>query len=480
MNGFKVRIIKSLSNDENKLKLLSKIEVEQNKISIIESLSNDESKLKALSYTENEGVKAHIIKNLNSDESKISALKELSNESLKIDVIINLRDKDNIPKALTYLKDKDIIATLENFYIKEEEELYLENANDIDNVILLEPYMTIGVELEAEGNSSSLIKEKDSILDWGIKNDGSLEKGVEIVSPILHAKDEKSIYAIANMMKKSGLETTERCGGHIHIGAHVLDSKESIDTLYYDLWCNLESVMYKISNPKGNILREGAKDYAIAMSGLTQEALEKGELDISSDNKEETINQIIDFQIKNRGRYSGINFMNLDKGINTVEFRLSNGTIEPKEIINNINLYGSLVQSSKKLGDIELKKKQGEELSNEEVRILNLRDKIIELESDDEKLDVMLELLFDDDKVRDVYKERYEWSKEYISKTENNVYDKLKFSKGKFNLKDYKKGCEAQISQFALEETTPEKVMEEFESFEPEIENNLDEGGYRR
>lgn len=105
-----------------------------------------------------------------------------------------------------------------------------------------------------------------------------------------------------------------------------------------------------------------------------------------------------------------------------------------------------------------------------------LREKIIELESDDEKLEVMLELFFNDERVRNVYRERYEFSEEYMSITENNIYEKLKFLKGKIKLEDYKKVCEEQILQFALEGTTPEEIMQEFESFEPEIENNL--GGY--
>lgn len=347
-----------MSNDENKLTFLSEIDDVKRKVSIIVSMSDDENKLKLLHEITDEYNKTRIIKSMKYDENKLEALRQLSNETFKINIITSMSKKESIKKALGYLKDEHIIDLFENFYIKDEEELYLEYANEIENVILLEPDMTIGVELEAEGSSSSFIQTKDSILGWSIKNDGSLKNGVEIVSPILHAKDEKKIYTIANIMKEFGLETTERCGGHIHIGAHVLDSKESVDILYYDLWCNLESVIYKISNPKGSVPREGVEGYAIPMSGLTKEALERGELDISSENKEETINQLIEFQTRNRGRYSGINFYNFGRGINTVEFRVSNGTQEPKEIVNNINLYGSMVQTARKLGYIELKRKR--------------------------------------------------------------------------------------------------------------------------
>ena len=74
--------------------------------------------------------------------------------------------------------------------------------------------MTFGIELEAEGEYAEHIKVVGKMLDgWKVENESTLEKGVEIVSPILHSKeiDVYSLSTVCNIMQRLGLETNERC-----------------------------------------------------------------------------------------------------------------------------------------------------------------------------------------------------------------------------------------------------------------------------
>ena len=66
-----------------------------------------------------------------------------------------------------------------------------ENSNQIVN---LPSNMTIGMEIESEGKNSELISATKSkfATGWNCKGDGSLDKGVEVVSPILYGDTEQT------------------------------------------------------------------------------------------------------------------------------------------------------------------------------------------------------------------------------------------------------------------------------------------------
>ena len=75
--------------------------------------------------------------------------------------------------------------------------------------------MTIGVELEAEGEYAEPFKIGRKILkEWDVVNESTLEKGVEVISPVLHSTEDDmiSLSTVCNVMQKLGLSTNERCG----------------------------------------------------------------------------------------------------------------------------------------------------------------------------------------------------------------------------------------------------------------------------
>lgn len=97
--------------------------------------------------------------------------------------------------------------------------------------------------------------------------DGSLSigEGLEVVSPILKDNNEdiEEIYMVCSMLKEANQEIGDCCGGHVHIGAKYLTSKESYANLY-EIWGNTERIMYIITNEKGDIPRYKVRNKCIA------------------------------------------------------------------------------------------------------------------------------------------------------------------------------------------------------------------------
>ncbi len=267
--------------------------------------------------------------------------------------------------------------------------------------------------------------------DWMSKPDGSLKNGVEIVSPILsdNKEDVKDIYTICDMLKKIRQQVSERCGGHIHIGAQYLTSKEAYINLF-EIWGNAEKIIYKISNEKGSIPRMDTQRYAAPISSKFNEAIERETVNIESeDDLDKFINDVKAIQGGNR--YSGLNLLNINNGKNTIEFRIPNGTINPDTWIENVRLFGRIVQISQKLADIEMQT----EKSEKDEKLLKLKELLKEEIPEQEKMEVLLELLFTEEE-REVYRERYISSTKILEQIED---EKDPFKSTEFRSVDFKK-----------------------------------------
>ena len=171
--------------------------------------------------------------------------------------------------------------------------------------------MTIGIEIESEGEfSPKLLQEEEVIKGWQAKKDKSLDNGVEIVSPILKSENsnERPIYEICSILKLCGNYTSGNCGGHIHIGADYLEDINAWKNLL-ELWSNTENLLYIISNEVGGIPRSKVYEYASPISQNIEEIMESGEIDLESeDDIRNFCDSILQIQGKNANgsRYSGI------------------------------------------------------------------------------------------------------------------------------------------------------------------------------
>lgn len=209
---------------------------------------------------------------------------------------------------------------------------------------------------------------------------------------------------------------SNNCGGHIHIGANYLTMEESWNNLG-DIWGNAEKIFYIISNEAGELPRHKVNQTAKPFSKVLEEKLndEREEVENKKSSKKFMINA-------QNERYYGINFKKSD----TIEFRLSNGTLNANTWIENINLFGGIIKVAQDIAIIQ--KKTEKERTLEEQNLLRNFDKIKQEKiSEHERLEALLTLVIPEGD-RDIYRERYEENSKLLeqsSELEESIINSL-------------------------------------------------------
>lgn len=424
----KTQVFIGCKKDETKNIMLDVIESENNKVHIIRSLSNDEEKIKNLERVESDSGKAKIIADLKDDETKLRLLEEINDTAARILILISLNDEK---------KSRELL----------EKEGVKFNGKYKD--YKLDYYTTIGTEIECEGEYSYFILKNGKILNWETKDDGSLEDGVECTSPVMGegCYGVEYIYGVCSILQKLGQNVSERCGGHIHIGAGILENAEAYKILM-EMWGNVELPLYLISNEEGNLPREDIELCASPINYKVVNSINRGVVDIEDS---EDIEDVVEaFKNIQGGRESGINFFNVDyhNYKNTIEFRTPNGTLDPDTWIENARLFGRLVETSEKLAEIELKDEK-DRTEDENVKLF-LLESLKEGYDDGEKLEILLDLLFDEEE-KDVYIKRYGVNKNLYEELPNN--EKLILEEGRpIDLNTKKKHKKDEMREIAIKE----------------------------
>ena len=297
------------------------------------------------------------------------------------------------------LNDNEMMKVIYTFAREEQQELcdkygLILLPEDISSII--DEKLTIDIELEVEGPSSSEIHgmEDSQLFGWHSKGDGSLQNGVEVVSPILTYSNKciKSIYDVCELLKSKNQYVTERCGGHIHFGYNYF-SDEKMLLAFYILFSYFEKEIYAISNSAGSTIRSGVSRYASPISPIVKninDEIKNGKLALSS-----SMPDI--FKQNQATRYMGLNLMNIGNGKNTIEFRLPNSNINPDEILHNIILFGRLIMKSKELAEND----------NKFLEFIS-----VTMCNNNDKIDTLLNMLFNDEQHKSFYQQRYETNKD--------------------------------------------------------------------
>ena len=400
-------ILETLKSDELKLKCMKKGD-----ISAIKSLESDNKKIKWIKDNKSsltEEIIYELIVSIKNDIKKVECIDLLSNKQMKI----NLLDKAvNLP--LDILKNEckklniNLLEKIEEF----NKGKFVGNLEQKWKKIGLPNEMTFGIEIETTGKNFFLFTVFQKLAKrWDIKNEASTNeeiKLIEISSPIL--KDNNSdileVYKVNEFLNELGAKVYDDCGGHIHIGANYLSTLESYQRLI-EIWCNCEKIFCEIANEAGENLRNRAEFFAMPISAM----FENKEIDKKQDiTKEDFIKYLKKEQCD---RDSAINFFNVDTNKNTIEFRIPNGTINPDVWIENVRLFGRLVQVSEELGRIDNKPK--EKLTNEDRRKLWLSTMLIKKEvSEEDKCKFLINLLFEEEEYKKVYFDRYNKNRQQI------------------------------------------------------------------
>ena len=292
------------------------------------------------------------------------------------------------------------------------------------NKVTIPPQMTIGLEIESIGRYAKALQDI-KIGKWTGKKDASLSdyeregySGLEFVSPILNndGQMERSIEEICTLLKESGQKIKEICGGHIHIGANYLTTTDSMINFLY-LLENSEDFLYIITNEEGEIPRKMAMYYAEPFTSKLYKTLQRESVNLNVDMDLESLKQEVN-KIQNKDRYIGVNFYNLRKKRNTIEFRMPNGTLDAKQWIENINLFGGLVKAAEDIMIIQSKEENKRTVEdNIKLQLFWMLPKL----NDEERLNAILELAIEGDKTD--YIMRYNINRELINLYEDESFD---------------------------------------------------------
>ena len=249
--------------------------------------------------------------------SKVKLIKTTRNEKTIQEYMTNpelgLKKQERLVLALEFGND-DLV-----------QQLMAETTQEVKEIKIPEG-MTVGIEIEAAN-----LEVNNSIFKrWKSKEEESVENGAEYTSPILTGSkgDSEEIYFVCNALKTMGAIVNGECGGHIHIGEKFLTTAQSYRNLV-ELWCNSEEILYAISNKEGEITRlKAVEKHAVPLSGKIEKAIKRQQIYVDDRTREcDLLMSLIDIQ---KDRYSSVNFKNYAHRIKeTIEFRLSNGTLHP-------------------------------------------------------------------------------------------------------------------------------------------------------
>lgn len=347
-----------------------------------------------------------------------------------------------------------------------------------------------GIEIEAFNTDTKELyysEESNKIFkQTGWKSDTkevlSRQGGAECVSGILKDNEEtwENLSKICEHIKKYPGEygkevvTDEKCGCHVHYDAtEFLENPKMMENLL-KLWPEIEELVYKMCNEVNDPLRVGAinqklipsinlgeptlknilsiktikqfanlpmqilkngvhifierrKGYASPTGQKIQKAIENNNLKVSYKKYGRLTDKILVGMKSDPRRYQGLNLSNLSsRKKNTFEFRMSNSSLNPDTIKKNVYLYGTILNTARQM-TLNPKYKEGE---HKQLLKTDVTEK--------EKLEATLNLLFDDEDDKRIYRERWESVKDAPIFSKNS---KKGFAKEKFNRQDYEETC---------------------------------------
>ena len=274
------------------------------------------------------------------------------------------------------------------------------------SILNLPSNSTIGSEIEFIGVDPIKLKKLVTKLEsYGInyfkefliKYDGSLgnenNPGTEISSPVLRDKKEdwEKLLNVCSFIRIIGGKANKTCGGHIHFGSNILGVDKYAWKLFLTMWAEAEPLLYMISNRKGEKTRVSVERYSSMMAN----AIRRNISNLVEINNEEDIGKFVSGL--QDSRYCSVNLTNIgSQNKNTIEFRLSNGSVDYDIWRENILLFGRMLQTAKLCSiDSTIKKDRLEKFFEAGL-------------SEKEKLKRFLDLIFDKEEEKQIFYKRWE------------------------------------------------------------------------
>lgn len=316
-----------------------------------------------------------------------------------------------LEKLINSIKDEELKkkATEVCFDSEKKEQSYM---NTIDPIDALPDILGFGVEIEVKGPKSNLILENEGYLfhEYRIKEEKTVNDGVEFISPVLHFRsdDIKSIYEVCNFAINNDFVVDYQCGGHIHFSSKYLDSYFAWYLMYY-LYTKLERILFIISNREGATPRMFIENFASPFGKTYVSVLDK----INSLKSEEDF--IREVQRISGDKTDAINIKNIGVRMDTIEFRMPNGEIDANIIVENVLLFGNLLVLARKLSFLP-----------HSSLVYDLLKKFDETSREEEVLETFLKMAFRSEANREIYRKRYKSNLPLFNLCSSEFEDKFK------------------------------------------------------
>lgn len=294
----------------------------------------------------------------------------------------------------------------------------------------IDPRISIAPEIEANKRypfDLDLYGQYDFEDRFFVDSDATVPNGNEIIPtrPFHNTPEDVARFcALCETMRAVGYYYDEEyynAAGQINLGLDYLDTKEAI-LAFYEIYGNCEELLYYISSEEGQIFRQNI--YTSSRIKPLSEIIGKRvvEEDLSRE-------EVIRLFSNDSSRESGIRGLTYKKnsvclrGTNKYdyrfEFRIPNGGCNYETWIDNIRLYGKMMEKAKQIADLMKK----DYLTAEEESLLRLKidlqDRKLSLE---DKLEMLLDLLFEDENIKRIYRDRYLATVRKIYETRTDNY----------------------------------------------------------
>lgn len=421
----KIAAISKMNSFKNMAVALDKIKDYSIKLCIADYLEKDDLKIRLIEYLGGR-IKMDLIASLFNAEKKEEYLSNIDNSFYRMIILISCPDYIKEKYIMKLSNDEERMALVYSLQNKNRRELWIKLLEkQIPFDLGIDPEIKFGLEVEVEGINHETVQNSD----FGEENyqgtfDGTLVQSLELKTPKLsnQVTSLNSLYYIFNMLYYAGFKASYRCGGHIHFDAGYLTQKQEYLALF-ELWGSCEKIFYLISNSSGELPRWDATNFAMPLFESFDERLKDGsiyhDLTLTDD---EFVQRIHSWQ---DSKNNSVNLIHVRNGINTIEFRVSNGSNSFVTWMQNIALFARLLMASKRLGKLSEKVS----LNGREQNLWNLKELLkLDLKEED-KLEILLDLLFGVDRRKEVYRDRYYANKELLATNEKHPLNQLELSR---------------------------------------------------
>lgn len=349
----------------------------------------------------------------------IEPIKHFSNKQLIVNLIENQNNNNELYRKLIdeyylYLPQEYkyyLAMNNDSNYLFNKRQKFIDQ--DID--IGIDPRIKIGPEIEANRKYSYILNlnSQNGYTNYKVGTDATVPNGNEIATivPFQNTTEEIATFcALCEGMTDIGYyydEEWSNASGQINLGLDYLDSAQAILN-FYEIFGNCEELLYYISHEEGQLFRQDV--YCNSRIKAISEII--GKRIIEEEISREQVIKLFNIQYN----YDERNIKNLIYKKNSVclrgsneydyrlEIRIPNGGCNYKTWIDNIRLYGKIMEISKRLADLMHK----DYLSEEEQHLLDLK---ISLQNNDlsleEKLVMLMNLLFKDNNIKKIYYNRF-------------------------------------------------------------------------